>query len=189
MVSRLVAGAAALLLFPLGAARAENYRNDEFGITAELPDGVLICRARADEHDHGFFVSLQPSSRRSCRTRNHLRYIDLFAYYNVIDETATLEQYRASTCRDYRPRKCLPAPPLPPLGTGANTSARVERERGWTDIFVLTQYGKAPNQPATDPAPFVNCSVTLHTDRAHFRRDFRRLEAVLSAIRLGSPEQ
>jgi hypothetical protein len=47
----------------------------------------------------------------------------------------------------------------------------------------------ATGQVAADPTPFVNCAVTLHTDRVHFGEDLRRLARVVKTIRLALPEE
>ncbi|HEY3917648.1 MAG TPA: hypothetical protein VGL83_07630 [Stellaceae bacterium] len=178
---------AMLLLITESTAKAEVYRNQEFGIDVVLPTGLPMCSGAKDQHDHGVTIFLNPKDGSSCGALEHYRSISIFAAYNVTDDTKTLKDYLRWTCSEVLQGHCAAGPKNLKIDALHSLSRRVSRPDGSIDIVVLTQAGRAPNQPVNDRSAFVNYSVRLHTDQAHLLADLRSLHRFLRAVKLTPP--
>lgn len=176
---------ATLLLVTTSPAEADVYQNQEFGIAVALPKGLLTCSGVKDPHDHGVAIFLDRNSK-SCGELGRYRSISIFASYNVTDDTKTLKDYLRWTCSEVLQGQCAAAPNGLKIDALQSSSGRVNHPDGSVDIVVLTQAGRAPNQPS-DSSAFVNYSVRLHTDRAHLSADLRTLNSFLRAVKLTPP--
>ena len=176
---------AALLSAP--ATKPEIYRNPEFGIVLPAPAGALLCATPQDEHDHGPVFLLGTTDATSCHDDiEHHRYVDVFASYNVSDDTKKLHEFLKWECAHVAKGPCRPAPGglcVPGLPSAA---ARVNRSDGWIEIIVVTQAGTP--DPDFDPSvPFINYDLSLHTTPDHFEDDLRVFRIELQTIRLSPP--
>lgn len=61
-----------------GSHQQAVYRNEEFGITLNVPAGALLCTQPADQHDHGPHMLLGTHDKKTCGEFQHTRYIDVF---------------------------------------------------------------------------------------------------------------
>ncbi len=185
----LVAAAVVVLAGLLSAAtdnRPQLYRNQEFGITLPVPEGVLLCRNPEGEHDHGPVMVLHPSEAKDCNDAEGGRIVEVFASFNAEQATKTLSMLLQSECTDTAKGKCRPAPPHLRMGGRPSAEARVNCSDGWIDIFVVTQAGKP--DPAFDASvPSVNYVLRLHTRPEHLEGDLRVFRTVLQTIRLSPP--
>ncbi len=175
---------AALLNAP--ATKPEIYRNPEFGIVLPAPAGALLCTTPQDEHDHGPYMLLATADSKGCHDIEHHRSVDVFASYNVSDETKKLHEFLRWECAHVAKGPCRPAPGglrVPGLPSAA---ARVNRSDGWIDIIVVTQAGTP--DPEFDPSvPFINYDLGLHTRPNYLGADLRVFRIVLQTIRLSPP--
>ncbi|HYW67625.1 MAG TPA: hypothetical protein VFB10_13035 [Candidatus Dormibacteraeota bacterium] len=164
----------------------EVYRNEEFGITAPVPEGALLCPTPQNEHDHGPLFLLGTRDSKRCQDVERQRAIDVFASYNAIQATKTLDKFLRSECRNTFKAECRPAPSGLQVNGLPSKAARVSCPDGWIDIFVVTQAGKpAPDFDASVPS--VNYDLSLHTTPGHLKEDLPIFRAVLATIQL-SPE-
>lgn len=119
------------------------YRNPEFGIVLPVPAGALLCTTPKGEHDHGPYMLLDTADTKGCHDLEHNRSIDVFASYNVSEDSKKLTDLLKGQCSEFAGGPCGPAPPdlgIPKLPSAAG---RVDRSDGWIDIVVATQ-----SQPA-----------------------------------------
>lgn len=184
-----VAMAVTVLAALLHAATYEpqTYRNEEFGITLPVPEGVLLCAHRDEEHDHGPVMVLDRSEAKGCNDKEGGRIIGVFASFNAAQATKTLRKLLQADCSDISKGKCNSAPSHMTLKGLPSMAARVNRADGWIDIFVVAQAGKP--DPAFDASvPSVNYELWLHTRPAQLEKDLRIFRSVLATIRL-SPAQ
>lgn len=180
--------ASPLLLMSVSGAEAETYQNPEFGIYLDLPSGIHPCREMQHVHDHGPVMFLDPQDSQICGDFEHRRVIEIFAFYNVVEDAPTLKDFLKSQCRG--PRPCLPAPEGLRIGDFKSEAYRVEHRGGWIDIDVLTQAVPMERRdPGNASAPWVNYSLELHTDKGHLNGDLVTFKSVLRAIELRPPTQ
>lgn len=187
--SILVAAAVMVLAASLNAAtdKPQIYRNEEFGITLPVPEGVLLCPNPGSEHDHGPVMVLDRSGEKGCNDAEGGRIIEVFASFNAMRATKTLNKLLQSQCIDIAKGKCQSAPPQTTLKGLLSMAARVNRTDGWIDIFVVTQAGKP--DPAFDASvPSINYVLWLHTRPEYLEKDLGIFRLVLGTIRL-SPAQ
>jgi len=181
----IVAANVVVVAVVLSAATYEpqTYRNEEFGITLPVPEGVLLCPHPEDEHDHGPVMVLDRSEAKGCSDAEGGRIIEVFASFNAAQATKTLRKLLQSDCSDISKGKCNSAPPHMTLKGLPSMAARVNRADGWIDIFVVAQAGKP--DPAFDASvPSVNYELWLHTKRDQLEKDLRIFRSVLATIRL-----
>ena len=175
--------AAAVTLLAAAGPGPRVYRNEEFGITVPVPKGALLC-AYPDQHDHGPVFLLATADAKRCQDEieSH-RYIDIFASYQVDDETKRLDGFLKEQCIGVAGGPCR----QPPRGLRVpglrSEAARVNRSDGWLYILVVTQAGKP--DPAFDPTvPSINYDMSLHTRPENLAEDLRVFRAVLRTIQL-----
>src|SRR6266480_4443388 len=92
----MIAGAVGVLLSPALVA-AKTYRNQEFGFVVPLPKGLPVCAGEKFSHEHGLNIFLD-GSKAECNDALHRRAISIFAFYNVTDDTDTLDDLLRWTC-------------------------------------------------------------------------------------------
>jgi hypothetical protein len=181
---RLISFVSLIAAVTLSAATAKPhvYRNDEFGITVPVPQGVLLCPLPDDEHDHGPVFLLGTTDATSCRDdiKRH-RYISVFASYQT-DDTKRLRDFLNWQCEG----PCRPAPGGLRVPGLRSASARVDRPSGWIEIIVVTQAG-TPDPDFDASIPSVNYELSLYTRPNHLAADLRVFRAVLQTIRLSPP--
>jgi hypothetical protein len=180
----------AIMFVPLlsGAAdKPQVYRNPEFGITLRVPDGVKLCPSRSGEHDHGPVLVLDPSNAKASNDAKERRIIEVFASFNAVEASKTLDKFLESECGDTGKGGCLPVPANLRVGEMQSAAGRVNNPNGWIDIFVVTQAGK-PDPAFNASVPSVNYVLQLHTDKEHSEADLGTFRRVLRTIQL-SPAQ
>jgi len=167
-----------------GAAdKAQIYRNVEFGITLRVPHGVKLCTSPSREHDHGPVMVLDPSQAKACNDAEGGRIVEVFASFNAVEATKTLDKFLQSECADTGKGGCGPAPADLRVGEMQSAAGSVSAPNGWIDIFVVTQAGKP--DPAFDASvPSVNYVLRLHTDQEHREADLHTFCTVLRTIQL-----
>jgi hypothetical protein len=187
--ARLLATAVVMVTTLMNAAgdKPQIYRNEEFGITLTMPEGVLLCPTPDDEHDHGPLTLLGTADAKHCQDAEHRRNIDIFASFNAIEETKTLDNFLKSQCTGVFKGGCLPAPPRLSVNGLRSAAARVNHANGWIDILVVTQAGK-PDPLFDGSVPSINYDLSLHTRPEHLKEDLRVFRTVLETIRF-SPAQ
>jgi hypothetical protein len=159
------------------------YRNKEFGIILPVPSEALLCPVPKGEHDHGPYMLLGSVDVKGCHDLEHSRSIDVFASYNVSDETKHLPEFLKTQCFDVAGGPCRPAPEGLRLTGLSSKAARVDRPDGWIDIIVVTQAGKP--DPAFDPSvPSINYALFLRTKSNYLVDDIRVFRRVLQGIQL-----
>jgi hypothetical protein len=176
---------AALLLLAT-PVKAQVYRNEEFGITVPFPKETLPCLAPEDQHDHGPVFLLGTSDPGTCGDVPRIeqsRHVDIFAFFNALDDTKKLHDLLKWACGGVGKESCGQGPP--DLGVSGLRSAagRVNHPDGWIDIIVVTQAGKPDLRFDDAFVPSVNYILTLHTTGRHFEEDLRTFRAVLATIR------
>src|SRR5271169_2795566 len=97
-------------LFSGATDKAQTYRNPEFGITLRVPDGVRLCTCPSGEHDHGPVMVLDPSHAKACNDAERGRIVEVFASFNAVEATKTLDKLLQSECADTGKGACDPAP-------------------------------------------------------------------------------
>jgi hypothetical protein len=185
----IIAAVVGLLAVLLNSVTDKNrvYRNQEFGITLPVPEEVLLCPNPEGEHDHGPVMILNRSEAKGCNDAEGGRFIEVFASFNAIPATKTLNTLLESQCTNIAKGNCQPAPPHMTLKGLTSRAARVNRTDGRIDIFVVTQEGKP--DPAFDASvPSVNYDLWLHTTPDHLEGDLRIFRSVLQTVQL-SPTQ
>jgi len=159
------------------------YRNPEFGITLPVPAGALLCTTPQEEHDHGPYMLLATADSEGCHDIEHHRSVDVFASYNVSDETKRLSDFLKGQCAGVAGGPCRPAPGGLRIPGLPSASARVNRSDGWIEIIVVTQAGTP--DPDFDPSVrLINYNLSLRTTPDHFEDDLRLFRIVLRTIRL-----
>ncbi|HKV49328.1 MAG TPA: hypothetical protein VJN69_14640 [Candidatus Acidoferrales bacterium] len=177
--------AAAISCAGLRVRKQTVYQNEEFGITLKVPQGALLCKQPADEHDHGSSMLLGAYDVQGCGDLENSRSIWIFGSYNINDEAKSLRNFLRWLCFEEQGRGCDPAPPGLRV-TGLPSMAGEASHAGWIDIIVGTKAGKP--DPKFDPSvPSMNYSITLHTREKYLTSDLRIFRAVLGAIRI-APE-
>jgi len=175
----------AATMFSGVAERPQTYRNNEFGITLPIPNGVMLCPNSEDVHDHGPLMLLGSTNVKRCTDAEWGRYIEVFGMGNAADATKTLDKFFQSSCADpdTGEGECGPPPPdlqIPGMEIAAGT---VKHANGWADIIVVTQGGKL--DPAFDASvPSINYVIRLRVNEAHRETDLRIFRTVLQTIRL-----
>ena len=166
-------------MFVMAPAKAQVYRNGEFGITAPVPKSALLCPTPGNQHDHGPIFLLGAGDPKNCDDSDRSRSIVIFAGYNAADVTKKLEDFLKWQCGGpcHRAPAGLGVPGLP------SASARVNRPHGWIDIIVVTQAGEP--DPDFDPSvPFVNYDVRLHTRARDLDSDLVTFRTLLRSVSL-----
>jgi hypothetical protein len=130
---------------------------------------------------------LAGGNNQACFDLQRNRAIVIFASYNASDQTKKLLDFLSWECTGIAKHPCG----LPPAGLRIKgriaAAARVDREDGWTDIFVVTQAGKP--DPAFDPSvPSINYDFSLRTTAGHLDEDLRIFRGVLATVRLSPPD-
>jgi hypothetical protein len=185
MVRTMLVAAAVMAVASLSAAtdKPQIYRNEEFGITLPVPEGVLLCPNPDGEHDHGPVMVLDRSEAKGCNDAEGGRIVEVFASFNAVQATKTLRKLLQSECTDTAKGGCRLAPPDLRISGMRSAAGRVNRSGRWIDIFVVTQAGKP--DPAFDASvPSVNYVLWLHTRPERLEEDLRTFRAVLATIRL-----
>ena len=182
-IAIIVAAVPFVLLLP--SAKATTYRNTDFGIEIRLPSGQPTCRG-SPEFNHGIRIFLDPRDHQGCPgPERNRRSMEIFAYYNAVDETKYLADYLRWECRVVFRGRCFPAPSGMRFGPYRSISGRVDHRDGWIDIVVVTQ---GPIRLPDDPTGVVNYGAFLETDRADFSQDLRSFRSFLRNIHLTGPE-
>jgi hypothetical protein len=180
----------ALLLVPVlliaASCKAKVYRTEEFGIELPIPKGVLSCPNPPGVHDHGPVLLLGSVRRNSCTNfsdNERIRYIEVFAEYNVAQDTLYLQDFLKRQCTGITKKPCGKPPYGLELPGLTSLAGRVDHPDGWTDIIVVTEAGKPA--PDVDPTvPSMHYTITLLTARKHFQRDLAVFRKVLKTIRI-----
>ena len=126
---------------------------------------------------------LDPSHAKACNDAEGGRIVEVFASFNAVEATKTLDKFLQSECADTGKGGCGPAPANLRVGEMQSAAGSVNDPNGWIDIFVVTQAGKP--DPAFDASvPSVNYVFRLHTNQEHREADLRTFRAVLRTIQL-----
>lgn len=186
-----VATALAAFIFLVGVrpVTAEKYVNEEFGLRVVFPDDLVFCSGAAGEHDHGITIFLDPGTVKDCSVESEYddrRFIDVFAFYNALDDIKGLHGLLRWSCEDASKSRCLPPPKGLRLGHWHSLSARANLRGDRVEIVVVTQAGRNPQVPYA-PMPLVNYVVSLYTTEAHRKEDLRSFRRFLNNIRLTPP--
>ena len=171
------------VLLIAASCRAEVYRNEEYGIDLQSPDGVLVCRQPEEQHDHGVQLLWGTVDRKHCFDFKQTRYIDIYADYNTADDTMHLPDFLKSQCVDVAKGPCGRPPDGLEITGLPSAAARVDLPDRWTDIIVVTQAGTP--DPDFDPSvPTVNYTLTLHTKVKYLEEDLCVFRVILQMIRI-----
>ena len=168
------------------ASHPEIYRNPEFGITLPVPSGALLCAVPTDAHgvEHGAQLLLGTQDATLCRRWSGKRYMNVFASYNVSDDTKTLHDSLDWSCQSQVKKACSPAPAdlhVPGMKTEAG---RLDRPDGSIEIIVVAQAGKP--DPDGDPSvPLMNYDFNLNTDAQHLDTDLKIFRRMLNTVKIG----
>jgi hypothetical protein len=160
-------------------AKAQVYRNDEFGITIPVPKNTLLCPTPHDQHDHGPIFLLGTIQETGCEDSEHSRSIVHFAGYNAAEVNKKLRDFLQWECGG----PCRAAPAGLRFTGLASAAGRVNRPHGWVDIIVVTQAGE-PDQDFDPSAPTINYDLRLHTRARNLERDLVTFRALLQSVSL-----
>ncbi|MGO9084561.1 MAG: hypothetical protein ACLQBK_04980 [Candidatus Sulfotelmatobacter sp.] len=183
--SRVLIGLVILCSVTGAASHQAIYRNQDYGIVLPVPSGALLCAVPADAHgiDHGPQLLLGTKDATLCREWSGKRYMDVFASYNVADDTKLLHDLLEYSCHSEVKKACSPAPTglhIPGMKTEAG---RLDRPDGSLEIIVVTQAGKA--DPGGDSSvPSINYAFNLNTDPQHLDTDLTIFRAMLNTVRI-----
>ncbi len=167
------------------ASRTETYRNQEFGITLPVPSKALLCHVTDDARgvDHGAQLLLGTEDATLCRKWSGKRYMDVFASYNVADDTKLLHDLLEYSCQSEVKKACSPAPAglhIPGMKTEVG---RVDRPDGSIKIIVVTQAGK-PDPGFDASVPSIEYAFNLNTDAQHLDEDLTIFRAMLNTVKI-----
>jgi hypothetical protein len=174
-----------LLTFLVPDARAEIYRNREFGIEVAIPQELRSCRGGQNEHDHGTTIFLDQNGSQDCGDPVGHRAISIFAFDNALDDTGTLRNLLRWACRDVLKGHRDATPGDLWFGPYSSVSSLTCQADGWVDVVVAT---RGPVRLPDFPTGMVNYIVTLYTNPTHFVHDLRSFRNFLHRIRLLTPE-
>jgi hypothetical protein len=183
--SRGLIGLVILCLIAEAASHRPIYRNQDFGITLPVPSGALLCVPPADARgiEHGAQMLLGTEDGTLCRKWSGKRYVDVFASYNVADDTKLLHDLLESSCQFEVNKACTDAPAglhIPGMKTEAG---RVDRSDGSVKIIVATQAGK-PDPDFDASVPSINYEFNLNTDKRHLDGDLVTFRAMLNTVKI-----
>lgn len=184
-LSRVLIGLVILCSVAGAAAHPTIYRNQEYGIVLPVPSGALLCAVPADANgaEHGAQLLLGTKDATLCRKWSGKRYMDIFASYNVSDDTKFLHDLLEYSCQSEVKKACSPAPTglhIPGMKTEAG---RLDRPDGSIEIIVVTQAGKP--DPDGDPSvPSTNYAFNLNTDAQHLDEDLKIFRAMLNTVKI-----
>jgi hypothetical protein len=170
-------------------SRGPIFKNKEYGITLHAPNGALLCPTQGNGAVHGASLLLGTQDVSLCRKSSGKRWIEIFAGYNVAEDSKTLHTFLNSECEytshyENEPdTACSPAP----VGLSVNglpgEAGRINHSDGMIEIIVVTQAGKPdPNFDASVPS--INYDLSLHTNASHLDEDLAVFRAVLSTVKL-----
>ena len=172
----------AVMLY-MTAGAEEIYKNQEFGIVLSVPERLLLCPRSENEHDHGPVMLLSPASLSDCQNTEATKYIEVFASYNVSDDTKKVHEFLQWECVHVAGGPCEEPPRGLRVRYLRSEAARVGRAGGWVDVIVVTQAG-APDPTFDSSAPSINYELRLHTTSEQLSQDLETFRTVLKVIKL-----
>lgn len=171
---------AVLCVAAVAAASGNSFQrvqNKEFGLSAELPVGAVMCRER-----HGFSFLLTPHLKR-CKSRAPQPYIAFFGDYNVLGYTAP-RQSLSNLC----PKKGVKVEgAVSDLSFPGRVSASCEQgeKHGWIDVFVQALGGKWPDEKSqSSGGAYIVYTAQLHTSRNRLEKDIVTFRRVLETAEI-----
>ena len=172
-----------LTAMTLGSCSGQKYTNSTFGFSVDVPAGTPTCRSEPTQPDHGLdmFLDSGPDGCEKLQTRP---YLGVFAEYNAAmapnpDAVLAGLNHLKGIHRGTAPELQIPRRP--------SAVARVDRDDGWVEIWVVTQAWKWPPPAEESDLSYVNYIVTLNTTPQRLERDLRRLRALLGKVRIFEP--
>lgn len=151
-------------------------QNKEFGLSAELPGGAVMCR-----EGHGFSFLLTPHLKR-CKSRVPQPYIAFFGDYNVLGYT-TPGQSLSNLCpkKGGKVEKAVGDLSFPGRGSVA---CELREKRGWIDFYVQTLGGKWPDEKSRSGGAYIVYTAQLHTRRNRVKKDIETFRRILETVEL-----
>lgn len=176
-----------VLLWSVAEAASHHaiYRNKEYGIVLSVPSGALLCHVPSDARgiEHGTQMLLGTEDATLCRKWSGKRYMDVFASYNVADDTKLLHDLLEWSCESEVKKACSTAPPCLDISGMKTEAGRLDRPDGSIEIVVVTQAGKPdPNYDAS--VPHINYELNLNTDAQHLEQDLTIFRVMLSTVKI-----
>lgn len=164
-----------------GSAHAERVRNDEFGLSVEVPPGMRVCGYSEWQHPHGIVLALidRPDG---CDDAPDRPMITVLGWYNTVfvPSLAALGKRSCSHVTGERvPPPDLRLPGTPSIVCRVNAPDRVTIE--------LEAQSRSRMQGDYSLVPSINYTVTLHTSPERLEADLARFRALLPTIRFHMP--
>lgn len=151
----------------------------EWGLEAAFPKGAQVCDNTSGTHIHGWGLAL------SGACGNMPRNVSVIADYNATFLRSAREASSCDVRRDPSVEVTEGYGWTLPRHRSFNCK-KVARD-GMIELIVATQYGRWRRGPTDGPefnTPYINLSVSLTTDAAHFDEDADTFRAVLGSIHL-----
>jgi hypothetical protein len=174
-----------LTAITLGACTGQTYTNSAFGFSVDVPAGTPTCRSEPTQPDHGLdmFLDSGPDGCEKLQTRP---YLGVYAEYNAAmspTPDAVLDglNHLKGIHRGAAPELQIPKRP--------SAVARVDRDDGWVEIWVVTQAWNWPPPAEESDLSYVNYIVTLNTTPQRLERDLPRLRTLLRRIKIVEPKR
>lgn len=163
------------------APDARHYRNVDYQFSLDLPQGFSACVS--ERTNHGVYIVLTPGTR--CGGENdQMRYIGIFANYNVGSETRTRDHLPARTpaqlARIYCPsRERRAIEWLYEVTFGGRKAAGCRQcfENGRISVWLVTL-----RKTAASADGWIEVSAYLQTTAARYRSDRRIFRRVLKTV-------
>ncbi len=167
------------------AAKAALYMNTEYGVRADSPPGYFECRSGPDRHDDGLTIMLDAKSIDECgdwfTPGWKGRIIEVFANYNLVNDTDTPAKLAASDCRLAQPAVCGPGPSDLGLIGRKTVSQKIVKPDGAIEYRVLAQLGSTPHDRQPEGVQY---SFLLITRPEHEAADLELFRAFLKTARI-----
>jgi hypothetical protein len=158
-----------------GSVDPRSYKNEEFLITASVPDGGTLCGTSTTEHDHGPVISLGGTGA-GCDESPNGRFMELFASYSATGELVSLKKFLGSQCIDVGGGRCRVPQGQFSIEGKETAFGLVQHPNGINDVFVVTQAMIGTN--------VVTYACHLHTSKTHQEADIATFKEFLKNLRL-----
>jgi hypothetical protein len=170
----------------VSASQRPVYRNHQYGIFLPVPSGALLCKPPEYEGngaDDGAQMLLGTDDATMCAKSSGKRYMEVWASYNVSDETKTLHNFLESRCEFEVKIACFPAPEGLYINGMKTEAGRLNRSDGTIEIILVTMAGK-PDPDFDATVPMFNYTLSLNTDKQHLYDDLKTFRAMLNAVKI-----
>lgn len=171
---------ATIVAFGQTTSNSKGYVNDEFAIYLPAPSEGFLCPVPQNEHNHGFIILLGGGDPKNCHDDVRHRYLSVFAFYNVTDDTEHLAGLLKMGCEAFG-GACQPGPPGLQVPGLESITGKVSLTAGWIQIIVATQAG-APIPPSREPG--VDYLFDLRTKPDHLEADLKVFRSILKTVKL-----